>query len=113
MLVFDRSAMRARAERVRRRDQNYVRLGAEFADELDALFARGERGRCAATTREGIIDCVVARHGDERNPLDAAQPAFTAGTAERCQVRFVPIRTSEITFEQLLERGVRRFEVSE
>ena len=41
------------------------------------------------------------------------QPAYTSGPAERCQVRLVPIRSYEITFEQPTESGLRRFEILE
>ncbi len=101
------------SERIRRCDANYVALNREVADELDSLVARGRSERCGATSREAIIDCVVARHRDARNRHDRSQPAYTSGPAERCQVRLVPSRSYEITFEQPTESGLCRFEILE
>ena len=88
-------------------DNVYVALKREVAGEIDHLLNSTDTGTCDGTNTQDVIACVVARHQEATNPRNRAQPAYTSGEPDPCQVQVVALGHDAILFRQ---QAHRRFE---
>ncbi|MFN7953915.1 MAG: zinc-ribbon domain-containing protein [bacterium] len=81
-------------------DNVYVALNGEVANELDAAM-HGRTGKCAATTNDAVVSCMMRTHADEDNPRNRNQRAYTTAPGDSCQVQLSPLSSNGVTFSQI------------